>query len=184
MKNQKKIFIMKKTFSTKNISIIKTLNYLKSWIFLNKKICFFIFIWISLLGSYVYITFFLSFSLPIFPSSIIYLDRDGQEIGEKIYSWSIRHREISLKEIPNFYQKSLISLEDTSFWTNNGISISWIIRSIFHNIQAGKIIEWGTTISSGLIRNIFWIDKERTIQRKCMEFVYAIRINHLFTKEN
>lgn len=136
-----------------------------------------------MLGSYYLVVFSLPLNLPSLPSSTLLLDRNGKEIGEVIYSGSIRHREIYTKEIPEFYKKSLVTLEDKTFWTNNGVDFIGLARSMLHNIQAGRIVEGGSTLSSGLIRNAFWITEERTLGKKILEFLYAMRLNHLLIKE-
>ncbi len=140
-------------------------------------------LFVLLFIGYFWVLFFLPLSIPPLPSSTIFLDKNWQEMGEIIYSGSIRHRDTAFAEIPDFYKKSLITLEDRTFWTNNGISVGGIVRSTLHNIQAGKVVEWGTTLSSGLIRNSFWIGESRTTSRKVLEFLYAIRLNHLYSKE-
>jgi|GEM_PF-4324668 len=72
---------------------------------------------------YLFIAFILPFQIPLLPSSTIYLDQGGQEIGEVIYSGSIRHREMVFEEIPEFTIRSLIALEDRTFYNNNGVSL-------------------------------------------------------------
>ena len=141
-------------------------------------------VWALLLViSYFFLVFFLPLSLPVLPSSTIFHDKQGQEMGEVIYSGSVRHREITSEEIPDFYKKALVTLEDKTFWTNNGISFRGVIRSTLHNIQAGKVVEGWSTLSSGLIRNTFWIGENRTAGKKILEFLYAIRLNHMFSKD-
>jgi membrane peptidoglycan carboxypeptidase len=76
-----------------------------------------------IIAGYLFIVFFLPFQIAPFPSSTIYLDRNNQEIGEVIYSGSIRHREMTFEEIPEFSIQSLIALEDQTFYDNNGISL-------------------------------------------------------------
>lgn len=76
-----------------------------------------------LLGGYCFVLFFLPLSLPLMPSSTVFQDKNREIIGEIIYSGSIRHQEIISEEIPDFYKKSLIALEDATFWTNNGVDI-------------------------------------------------------------
>ena len=72
---------------------------------------------------YFYVLLLLPFSLPALPSSTVFLDKNGHELGEVIYSGSIRHQDASSDDIPPFYKQSLVTLEDQTFWTNNGISI-------------------------------------------------------------
>ncbi len=132
---------------------------------------------------YLFINVFLPLNLNFLQSSSIIYDSNNIEIWEIVYWNKIRHREIKYNEIPEFYKKALISLEDKSFYYNNGISISWLIRSIIHNIQAWKIIEWGSTISSQFIRNNLWLNEKRSFWKKALEFIYAIRLNWKYSKK-
>lgn len=72
---------------------------------------------------YFSIVFLLPLNLPALPSSTVLLDHKGIPIGEIISPGSIRHREITSEEIPDFYKRSLVALEDKTFWTNNGVSL-------------------------------------------------------------
>ena len=136
-----------------------------------------------LLCSYCFIAFFLPLHLPTLPYSTVVLDTSGKEIGEIIYDQKIRHRPLIYEDIPRFYQDALVTLEDRSFWSNNGISLSGLARSTWNNLNAGKIIEGGSTLSSGLIRNTFWLNEKRNLAKKLEEFILAIRLNHLLTKQ-
>lgn len=75
-----------------------------------------------ILSGYCFVIFLLPLHISPLLSSTIFLDNKNQEIGELIYLGSIRHQEIQSEEIPDFYKKSLVYLEDRSFWENNGIS--------------------------------------------------------------
>jgi len=94
-----------------------------------------------LIFGYLYVSFLLPLTLAPPPSSTIILDKNGAELGEIVYSGSVRHREITFEEIPEFYTSTLIHLEDRRFYTNNGIDLSGIVRSLVRNIAAGKTVE-------------------------------------------
>ena len=86
-------------------------------------------------------------------------------------------------EIPELYKKGLVWLEDRSFYDNNGVSFRGIVRSIVHDIAAGHAVEGASTLSAQFIRNALWLGEDRSLSHKVLEFLYAIRLNHLFTKE-
>jgi len=159
------------------------LKFMGSW---NKfRMTFFIIFWILWLWlfSYLFISFLLPLNLNTLPSSTVIYDQNNIEIWEIIRDEKIRHREIKLTESPLFYRDTLISLEDKDFYENNGISYRWLARSIWNNIKAGKVIEWGSTISSQFIRNNLWLNENRSLGRKILEFIYALRLNHIYSKD-
>ncbi len=89
-----------------------------------KKFRLFTLIFIVIIAvGYFFIVFILPFQISPLPSSTIYLDQGGQEIGEVIYSGSIRHRGMTFEKIPEFSLRSLIALEDRTFYDNNGVSL-------------------------------------------------------------
>ena len=59
--------------------------------------------------------YLLPYQVPPLPESAVYLDRNGKEIAEIAYNSEIRHRELDFSEIPDFYKRALVELEDRSF---------------------------------------------------------------------
>jgi len=116
------------------------------------------------------------------PTSSIIYDKHWIEIWEIPFQDKYRHREFSYQEIPEFYKKSIIAIEDKSFDYNLWISVSWLVRSFSNNIKAWKTIEWGSTISSQLIRNSFWLNEKRTFFKKVLEFIYSVGLNIKYSK--
>ena len=132
---------------------------------------------------YSLVSFFLPLELPSAPESSVLYDVHNVELWEIIYSWSIRHRHLVYADIPLFYIDALISLEDKTFWSHPWLSARGIVRSLLRNVESGRVVEWASTITTQLIRNAFWINEKRDIQHKFLESIYAIRLEHLLTKE-
>lgn len=116
------------------------------------------------------------------PQSTIIYDKKWIEIWEIPFQDKYRHREFSYQEIPSFYLRSIVSIEDKSFHYNLWISVSWLFRSVFNNIKAWKTVEGGSTISSQLIRNSFWLNEKRTFSKKILEFIYSVWLNIKYSK--
>ena len=114
-------------------------------------------------------------------STLVY-DQNNIEIWEIIKDNKIRHRFINLEEIPEFTKKSIILIEDKSFNTNNWIDFIAIIRAIKNNIILWKKIEGASTISTQVIRNNYWLNKDRTYIRKLSEFYLALVLNKKYSK--
>jgi penicillin-binding protein 1C len=73
-------------------------------------------------------------------------------------------------------------LEDKNFYSNIWIDFFGILRAAKNNFKAWKVVEWASTISSGLIRNIEWINKKRSLKNKAKEFFLAIILNIKYSK--
>lgn len=115
-------------------------------------------------------------------SSTIIYDEKNIEIWEIIKDNKIRHRIIDINKIPNFSKQAIILMEDKSFYNNIWIDFSAIIRAIKNNIQSWEKIEWASTISTQVIRNNYWLNKNRTYLRKIVEFYLAIWLNIKYSK--
>ena len=132
---------------------------------------------------YLSIVYLLPLDLGTVPSSTVVYDRAGIEIGELIRDSRIRHRPVASEDIPDLTRRGIVALEDREFWNEGGISLRGIARSVVHDIQAGAVVEGGSTITAQLVRNSLWLNQPRTFARKLMEMVYAIRLDHMLSKD-
>lgn len=107
---------------------------------------------------------------------------NGETIGvcsdkNKIYTKQLN------KDIPEIFIKFLLSIEDKRFYNHIGIDLIGIIRAFYKNLQAGKIIEGGSTITQQLSRT-YLNDNSRTIKRKLIEIFKSIKIELKFPKKD
>jgi penicillin-binding protein 1A len=98
-------------------------------------------------------------------SSAVYA-ADGSRLGY-IQSDEIR-TPIPLQRIPESMQAATIAIEDERFYEHGGVDYEGIVRAAFKNLEAGKAVEGGSTITMQLVRNLY-VGRERTLQRKIRE---------------
>ena len=67
---------------------------------------------------WICIAYLLPLTLPSVPTSTVILDRSGAEIGEVPYEQRIRHRAVTIGDIPEFTRAATVALEDRTFYTN------------------------------------------------------------------
>ncbi|MCX7734679.1 MAG: PBP1A family penicillin-binding protein [bacterium] len=109
----------------------------------------------------------------------VFLSRDGK-ISAELFE---RYREdVKFEEIPKHLVYAFLAAEDEDFFKHKGVDISSILRATIKNILEGKIVQGGSTISQQLARNLF-LTREKTIQRKIKEILYAMKIEQELTKE-
>jgi penicillin-binding protein 1A len=111
-------------------------------------------------------------------SSAVYAD-DGTRLGF-IQSDEIR-TPIPLGRIPESMQAATIAIEDQRFYQHGGIDYEGIIRAAIKNLEAGKAVEGGSTITQQLVRNLY-VGRERTLQRKIREARLAEELEHKHSK--
>lgn len=109
------------------------------------------------------------------------LDREGRAFFKFYQSKDIEY--VTLSEIPKFTQQALIASEDKNFYTNPGFSIRGMLRAFIVNTQSGEIVQGGSTITQGLVKNQL-LSSERSFFRKIQEIILANELNRRFSKDD
>lgn len=68
---------------------------------------------------------------------------------------------------------AVLSIEDRRFMDHFGIDPMGIGRALLRNLEAGSVVEGGSTITQQLIK-LQYLDSDRTIKRKIQEVVIAV----------
>ncbi|MSS63523.1 transglycosylase domain-containing protein [Velocimicrobium porci] len=94
----------------------------------------------------------------------------------------------TLDEIPKNVQNAFIAIEDSRFWTHNGIDIKGIFRAFFNGISQGDFDEGASTLTQQLLKNqVFNGGSESTFiakaERKIQEQYLAIQLEKKLSKE-
>lgn len=80
-----------------------------------------------------------------------------------------------ISEMPEYYKKAVISVEDRRFYSHGGIDIISIARAIKNDLEAGSFIEGGSTITQQLAKNTYFT-QEKKLERKIAEMFMAFKI--------
>ncbi len=133
------------------------------------------------------IYFYLSQDLPKISSlsdyrppliTTVYSD-DNRKIAE---FYNERRIILPMSEMPKMLINAFIAAEDARFFKHKGIDFSSIIRAYFKNIEAGTIVQGGSTITQQVTKSLL-LTPERNYTRKVKEAILAYRIDKKFTKE-
>lgn len=108
----------------------------------------------------------------------VYSD-DNRKIGE---FYKERRLVIPLSKMPKMLIEAFIAAEDSRFYTHQGVDIISIIRAFFKNIEAGTIVQGGSTITQQVTKS-FLLSPEKSYTRKIKEAILAYRIDKLFSKD-
>ncbi len=79
-------------------------------------------------------------------------------------------------------KQAVVSVEDQSFYTNNGLDVSGTLRALIANIRGQEVVQGGSTITQQYVKNAY-VGTERTLERKVKEAVLARQINRLVDKD-
>ena len=88
---------------------------------------------------------------------------------------------VDLNEISPELKRAVLAIEDSYYYSHSGINPSGIARAFLANVGAGRTVQGGSTVTMQLVKNLF-LTPERTISRKLVEVVLAMRIEQIFEK--
>src|SRR6516165_10600762 len=89
---------------------------------------------------------------------------------------------LRLKEMSPYLPKAVIATEDHRFYSHFGIDPVGLIRAVFANLSAGRVVQGGSTITQQLAKNVF-LTPERSLSRKIQETLLALWLERRFTKD-
>ena len=93
-----------------------------------------------------------------------------------------RNREpVTLQRMSPWLPKATVAVEDKRFYEHGGIDYVGIIRALWADVGAGKVVEGGSTISQQLVRNMY-TGREQTFERKIKEACLAIKLSDRWSK--
>ena len=116
------------------------------------------------------------------PPSTIVLDRHGEWLRAFIASdesWHIP--EPSLDEISPKLRTAVLTYEDRWFYRHFGINPFSIVQAAMDNIEAGKIVRGGSTITMQVARMME--PKARTVPNKLVEMFRALQLELAYPKD-
>jgi len=103
---------------------------------------------------------------------------DNRKIGE---FYTERRIVIPLSQIPQTLKEAFIAAEDARYFKHKGIDFVSIVRAFFKNLEAGTIVQGGSTITQQVTKS-FFLTPERSYKRKIKEAILAYRIDKAFSK--
>ncbi|PSR15819.1 penicillin-binding protein [filamentous cyanobacterium CCP3] len=89
---------------------------------------------------------------------------------------------VDLDDMSPHLKRAVLAVEDSYFYSHNGINPSSVGRAMVANLTAGSAVEGGSTITMQLVKNLF-LTPERAISRKVAEAVLALRLEQIFSKD-
>ena len=93
------------------------------------------------------------------------------------------HTAVSLDNVSPNLINATVAAEDKTFWTNAGVDLLRIIHAAIDDLQHGRVVEGGSTITQQLIKNLI-VGNDTTIVRKLEEIVLLPKLNSLYTKSD
>ncbi len=89
---------------------------------------------------------------------------------------------LSPADVPQLLRSGIILIEDRRFNEHPGVDAYGILRALWANVRARRVVQGGSTLTQQLVKNYFLSD-EQTVGRKATEAVMALRLEAHFSKE-
>ena len=113
------------------------------------------------------------------PVAFTFLDEEGNEVGHR---GAIVGDRLHLSDMPAYLPAAFIAMEDRSFYSNEGISVSGLIRAAIENFRAGHVVAGGSTITQQTAKIVF-LSPKRTYARKYQELLDAAALQKSLSKQ-
>lgn len=113
------------------------------------------------------------------PSIITRVYGDGNELIDEFYLED--RKVIDITELPKPVIQAFVAAEDSRFFRHSGVDVQGIARAFLKNVEAGAIVQGGSTITQQVAKSLF-LTPERSYVRKLREAVLAYRIDRYLTK--
>jgi len=89
---------------------------------------------------------------------------------------------LSPADVPPLLRNGIKLIEDRRFDEHHGVDALGILRALWADLRAGRVVQGGSTLTQQLVKNYFLTD-EQTFGRKATEAIMALRLEAHYSKE-
>ncbi|MCP4446891.1 MAG: hypothetical protein GY811_16305 [Myxococcales bacterium] len=89
---------------------------------------------------------------------------------------------VRYKNMPSYVPKTFVAAEDARFFVHEGFDTHQIERSLAIDMENGKLLRGGSTISQQLVKNLF-LNRRRSLARKLQEAILTWRLEANLSKK-
>jgi penicillin-binding protein 1A len=90
---------------------------------------------------------------------------------------------LAYDEVPRSWVLAITAAEDQRFWSHPGVDIWGIARAMLRNIQAGRMVAGGSTLTQQTAKNLYY-RPDRSLGSKWTELLNALRLEAHYSKED
>ena len=89
---------------------------------------------------------------------------------------------VEYADLPRVLIDAVVAIEDERYWSHPGVDLRAIARALVADIEAGALVQGGSTITQQYIKNVI-LTPEVTLERKVEEATLAVRLEETLSKE-
>src|SRR6185503_4267257 len=106
---------------------------------------------------------------------------DGSLLG--VIPSATNRQPLRLDKMSPWLPKATVAIEDNRFWEHAALDYEGIARALYKDVNAGRIVEGGSTITQQLVRNLYIGKAQQTLSRKVKEACLAEKLSKVWTKD-
>ena len=91
--------------------------------------------------------------------------------------------EVPLSKVSPQLTKAILAIEDQRFTEHRGVDLFRIASAAWTDLRERRAAQGGSTITQQLARQMF-LDRKKTLARKVKEAMLAMRIEHMYSKDD
>jgi penicillin-binding protein 1A len=96
---------------------------------------------------------------------------------------------VKVRDLPKYVPLAFIAIEDKRFFHHFGVDFVGLIRAIYQNYIARRVVQGGSTITQQLAKNLLIVEgivsyQDRSISRKIKELLLAFWLEYNFSKSD
>ncbi len=119
----------------------------------------------------------------IFNGYLLYKEAiDEKSLEDRISELQSEEHFTHYNDVPDYYLKAVVSVEDHRFYSHGGVDIIATGRAMFNNIKAMAYVEGGSSISQQVAKNLCFT-QEKTLYRKIAELFVVHQLEKNYSKE-
>jgi penicillin-binding protein 1A len=81
---------------------------------------------------------------------------------------------VRLFELPSHLPQAVMAIEDRRFYSHFGVDLLGLARAMVVNVQAGRVVQGGSTLTQQQLAKNLFLEPKRTIDRKIQEMMIAL----------
>ena len=89
---------------------------------------------------------------------------------------------VALSSLPPWVGGAAYLTEEILFYTNRGLNLALIAKAIRINLERGRFVYGGSTVTQQLVKNLF-LTRDKTLSRKLQEALIAFRLDEAVSKD-
>jgi penicillin-binding protein 1A len=116
---------------------------------------------------------------PLEQPALVLLDDEGRPFARR---GDLKEEPVDVAELPPHVVDAVLSTEDRRFYEHIGVDFRGLGRAFLANLQAGEVVQGGSTITQQLAKTSF-LTHERSYRRKAQEVIIALWLETWLTKD-